>query len=237
MDKNEIYYEITTIHNLFLYETTQYGDPLYSRAHMLYADWYRDITDQLNSVIGFNGGSDIELKSYLSSMQLTNEQKKKIWEIRKTPIFKKIMGESALKLKPELETLLGKRITSDGITVLFENEAKVSVKDEDTLWEEHDLNSNKLEELLASGRITKEQYQNYDMALGYIYGYFVSQSKGEQIPLRKISDKEYEKIELLSVENHISPSEQLTEETQEMLEEFQEVQEIALSSKTTGRKK
>ena len=90
---------------------------------------------------------------------------------------------------------------------------------------------------MASGRITKEQYQNYDMALGYIYGYFVSQSKGEQIPLRKISDKEYEKIELLSVENHISPSEQLTEETQEMLEEFQEVQEIALSSKTTGRKK
>ena len=49
--------------------------------------------------------------------------------------------------------------------------------------------------------------------------------------------KQNEKIELLSVENHISPSEQLTEETQEMLEEFQEVQEIALSSKTTGRKK
>ena len=73
------------------------------------------------------------------------------------------------------------------------------------------------------------------MALDSIYAYYVSQSKGEQIPFRKISDSEYEKIEEQAYINGVSPSEQMMEINQDILYQFQEVQEAALASKQNGR--
>lgn len=238
MDMNKIYYEILVSHDKWAESLGKVDNSDFTRYNANQNEWYRSICENIQRVVGIQGGTKEETHNQLSaiaSTPLTDEQKKQLAEIRKHPMYKKMMGENALQMKSELEQVLGTKLSSEGMTIASENGAFTSIKDEDTLYAELDANSDKLTELLSSGQITQEQYQRYDMALDSIYAYYVSQSKGEQIPFRKISDSEYEKIEEQAYINGVSPSEQMMEINQDMLYQFQEVQEAALASKQNGR--
>ena len=223
----KLIYEILLSNESFYKELEQIGsDNNYSRYHDQNADWYRSFGDELNKIINYNGQSNDELISYISTLQLTNEQKRSINDIRRIPMFKRLTGETALLKKSELENILGVKITSEGGSFAKENGIVVSVKEVKQLENELDSYSNELDNLFNSKSITREQYDNYTEALDYIYTYYISKSKGEQIPFRKISDSDYESIESKADENGITLSEQLSQINEDIKYDFDEVQEL-----------
>lgn len=136
------------------------------------------------------------------------------------------MGETALQKKSELESVLGSKITSDGMTFADENGARVATKTEEQLDQELDSYSDKLSELLSSGVVTEEQYNSYNQSLDYIYNYYISCSKGEQVPFRKMTNAQYEQIEQRAMENGISFNEQLVQENIDLMNEHDEIQKL-----------
>ena len=221
-----IIYEAVLVHNAFNNELNGYGDAVYSRHHQQNADWYRSFSDRFNQILGFKGQTVDEFMTYVSTVNLTPEQKRALFELRKEPMFKKLMGETALQQKTELENALGDKITSNGMTFADENGARVAVKTEQQLEQELDADSDKLSELLSSKSISEEQYDNLNQNLDYIYGYYISRSRGEQLPFRKMTNAQYEKIEQDAQENGISFSEQMYQVTQDLRYDFDEVQEL-----------
>lgn len=230
MDINKIYNELMISHNKFSEYLGNADNSDFTRYNLAQHNWYNWINLSIFKAVGIQGGTKEETWAQLNSIAsvpLTDEQKRQLSEVRKHPMYKKMMGENALQIKDELEQVLGTKITSDGITVASENGASVSVKDETTLWKELEEHTEKLSKLASSGQITQQQAQNYENALDSIYTYYVSQSKGEQIPFRKISDSEYKKIEEEAMYNGVSPEEQLIEVNQDLMYKFQETQEAA----------
>lgn len=221
-----IIYEYLLVNSAFQNELSQIDDNEYSRHHQQNADWYRSFGDRFNSILGFTGQTQDEFMNFVSSIQLLPEQKRALMELRKEPMFKKLMGETALQQKSELEMALGSKITSEGMTFADENGARVATKTEQQLDQEINVYSDKLSQLLSSGAITEEQYDSYDRNLDYIYSYYISRSKGEQIPFRKMTNAQYEQVEQRAMENGISFSEQLRNETEDLMYEHEEIQEL-----------
>lgn len=238
MDINKIYSELMISHNKFLEYNGEIDNSNFKKYNLNQHEWYGWIGESILKILGIPGGTKEEVQAQLTffaSRPLTDEQKRQLSEIRKQPMYKKMMGENALQAKEKLEQILGTKITSAGITVVSENGASVSVKDEETLWQELDNNTEKLSELVSMGKITQQQAQNYENTLDSIYTYYVSQSKGEQIPLRRISDNEYEKIQEEAMYKGITPEERLMEINKNLIYEFQAVQETALSAQHSGK--
>ncbi len=222
----KIAYEYLLVNSAFQNELSQISDNEYSRHHQQNADWYRSFGDRFNSILGFTGQTQDEFMNFVSSIQLLPEQKRALMELRREPMFKKLMGETALQQKSKLEMALGSKITSEGMTFADENGARVATKTEQQLDQELNAYRDKLSELLSSGSITEEQYDNYERNLDYIYSYYISCSKGEQIPFRKMTNAQYEQVEQRAMENGISFNEQLRNETEELMYGHEEIQEL-----------
>ena len=221
-----IIYEAVLVHNAFNNELAGFSDNEYSRYHQQNADWYRSFSSRFNQILGFTGQTIDEFVNYTSNINLTPEQKRALVELRKEPMFKKLMGETALQQKAKLENVLGTKITSEGMTFADEYGPKVATKTEQQLDQELNAYSNKLSELLTSGAITEEQYNEYSQNLDYIYDYFLSRSLGDQIPFRKMTNAQYENLEARALENGISFNEQLVQETMDLRYDHEELQEL-----------
>lgn len=221
-----IIYEAVLVHNAFNNELAGFSDNEYSRYHQQNADWYRSFSSRFNQILGFTGQTVDEFVNYTSNINLTPEQKRALVELRKEPMFKKLMGETALQQKAKLENVLGTKITSEGMTFADEHGPKVATKTEQQLDQELNAYSNKLSELLTSGAITEEQYNEYSQNLDYIYDYFLSRSLGDQIPFRKMTNAQYENLEARALENGISFNEQLVQETMNLRYDHEELQEL-----------
>ena len=221
-----IIYEAVLVHNAFNNELAGFSDNEYSRYHQQNADWYRSFSSRFNQILGFTGQTIDEFVNYTSNINLTPEQKRALVELRKEPMFKKLMGETALQQKAKLENVLGTKITSEGMTFADEHGPKVATKTEQQLDQELNAYSNKLSELLTSGAITEEQYNEYSQNLDYIYDYFLSRSLGDQIPFRKMTNAQYENLEARALENGISFNEQLVQETIDLRYDHEELQEL-----------
>lgn len=92
-----IIYEALLVHNAFNNELAGYGDAEYSRYHMQNAGWYTSFSSKFNQILGFTGQTIDEFTSHVASINLTPEQKRALFELRKEPMFKRLMGETALQ--------------------------------------------------------------------------------------------------------------------------------------------
>ncbi len=221
-----IAHEYLLISQAFQNELAAIGTDEYSRYHQQNADWYRSFSDRLNDILGFKGYYNDEFLEHMSSIQLSNEQKQELAKLRREPMFKRLMGETALQQKKELETILGGRITSEGMTFADENGATVAVKTEQQLEQELDTYNEQLSKLLSYGALTDGQYNYYNQNLEHIYDYYISRSKGEQLPFRKMTDAQYAQIEQEAQANGIRFEEQMYQATQDLKDDFDEVQEL-----------
>ena len=176
-----------------------------------------------------------EFINYVSNINLTPEQKKSLVKFRREPMFKKLMGENAMQQKSELENVLGTKITSEGMTFADEHGLMVATKTEAQLEQELNTYNDKLARLLTSGVIADEQYESYVQNLDYIYDYYISCSRGEQIPFRKMTNAQYENLEKRAFENGVDFHEQLIQETTTLMDNHEELQE--LQSQYEGRKR
>ena len=139
------------------------------------------------------------------------------------------MGETALQQKPELESLLGSKITDEGMTFADENGAYRATKTEQQIDQEFEGFNDKLSQLLSNGTITEQQYDGYSQNLDYIYSYYISRSKGEQVPFRKLTNAQYEQIEERALENGVDFSEQMRNENRDLMYDHEELQELQSS--------
>lgn len=71
----KIIYEYFIVNNAFQNELSQISDAMYSRNHEQNADWYRSFGDRFNSILGFNGQTMDQFINYVSTVNLTPEQK------------------------------------------------------------------------------------------------------------------------------------------------------------------
>lgn len=161
-----------------------------------------------------------------TGFNLTLEQRRTLFELRKKPIFKKIMGETALQHKSGLEAILGGKITCEGKTFGDETGLHRACKTEEELEQELSNYNDKLSELLSSRTITEEQYDTYSNDIFNIYNYYISISKGEQIQFRKMTDAQYEQVENRAYENGIELDEQLRKENEDLMYGHEELQEL-----------
>ena len=180
----------------------------YSYYHRQTRDWYSWMLLEFWRIVDFKGKTSDEFDKYVSKISLTREQIKEIEEVRKEPMFKKLMGETALQQKSELESNLGVELTLKGKTIAFGDGQFpiVTLKKESQLMIEYYNNIDILTDLFKSNKKNEK-------LLNYIHNYFLSISKGEQIPFREISDEEYKKIRERAEDNGISFAEQLLQET------------------------
>lgn len=206
-----------------------YRDTLPSPETLDGYSWYKDTMNiyymSLNSkyinILGIqNLQTYQEAISVLSNMELTSEQKRALKVVQKDPVFKKLMGKTAISKKGDLEKVLGQEITCQGMTYADEREPRESVKSVEVLENERQAIYNKLSIQLSSGTITEEQYRYFLDQTDYIYNYYESISMAEQIPFRKISDIEIEKIQRMADEEKISFDEALSQRNGEMIEDF-----------------
>lgn len=224
--KEKIIDEYLLVNNAFQSELLKMSDAEYSRYHQQNAEWYRILGDRFNQILGFTGKTQEDFINFMSSIQLTPEQKRALVVLRREPMFKKLMGETALQQKTELENILGSKITSEGMTFADENGARVAVKTEQQLDQELNSYSDKLSELLTSGSITEKQYDHYSKNMDYIYDYYMSCSRGDQVPYRKMTDAQYEQVEQKAMDNEIDFNEQLLQETIALKDEHEDIQEL-----------
>lgn len=204
--------------------------------------YYRSLNSEYINILGIqNLQTHQEAISVLSNMELTSEQKRALKVVQKDPVFKKLMGETAISKKGDLEKVLGQEITYQGMTYADEREPRESVKSVEVLENERQAIYNKLSIQLSSGTITEEQYRYFLDQTDYIYNYYESISMAEQIPFRKISDIEIEKIQRMADEEKISFDEALSQRNGEMIEDFKdfhtEINEIPEKGITHGHRR
>lgn len=229
-------YESLLLHEVFNNELNAMGTDIgYTRYHHDCANRLSYLGIRYNQILGYTGTTPEDFVNFISTVNLTSEQRRELVQLRRDPMFKRVMGETALSKKAELENLLGVKITSQGPTIAGENGLTFSVKSVDILDKEINDYSDKLTELFGNGQITEEQYDSYNQTLDYIFEYYISQSRGEQIPLRKLSDSQYENIESMADYNGISYDEQVSRLNEDMKFEFDDVQEAAQSMSSKYR--
>jgi hypothetical protein len=227
-----------------------YRDTLHSTEILDGYSWYKNNMKDCYMVLSIkyahilgvqNLQTEQEVISVLSNMELTSEQKRALKVVQKEPVFKKLMGETAISKKGDLEKVLGQEITCQGMTYADEREPRQSVKSVEVLENERQAIYNKLSIQLSSGTITEEQYRYFLDQTDYIYNYYESISMAEQIPFRKISDIEIEKIQRMADEEKISFDEALSQKNGEMKEDFKdfhtEINEIPEQGITHGHRR
>ncbi len=238
MNLDKIYDDLTSLHAEYLETLAKSTNSEYLRYNHNMCDWYTKLSVDLFNALGIKAGTSEELKRQLGAIgakPLTIEQKQKVAEVRRHPIYKKVMGEKALAMKPQLEQVLETKITAVKAEVAFEDGVQVQYKDVKTLAAELTKNTDKLDKLLDGGKITETQAEQYDIALNDIYAYYISLSKGEQVIYKKRSDKEYAAIEEQAELNEITPEEQLRKDNEDLLYRFKEVAELEKVSQSHGR--
>ena len=216
----------------------------YTNQHSINMSDAVSLKAQINGAVGFIGNSVTEFKKYISKQKFSSKQRKEIDKIKKSPRFKKIIGESALLNKDELEKLLDVKISSKGLTFQNQNGPVSTVKTEEEILNDSQECEDKLADLLEKGRITETQYKHYFSLLNAISEYYLSELSGEQIPLKNRPDKEYEQMKQEADKKGISLEDMQKEIFQKEKEELQQHQayattekEIASQSKKRKRKK
>ena len=202
-ERNKLIYEYLTAYKTYVNEHLIYlneEDKEYSLYHNKISDISYAILEEFQSIIGYtviDPSRDViekEVADIISSAKFTQEQKKAISNLRNRQTFKKVMGDEALKQKSRLESLLGNKIEYK-ITYANEKGAWVDFKTEKQLLKELDTFGEKLDSLYESSAISKEEYENYDKCLDYIFKYYISICKGEQEQLEKRNNREFDEYE------------------------------------------
>lgn len=222
-----IIYEALLLHEAMLAERNAFTrNSSYAEYHSQREKNYSFLESKLNQILGFKGQTLDDFTNYISSIDITPEQKKELAQFRKDPSIIKIIGEAALSKKAELEEILGVKITNQGMAFADQRGVSYAKKGEEQLEQELNMYSTKLSQMLATKTITEEQYDSYLHNLNDIYSYYVSSSRGELLAVRDLSAHQHQQISDRADENGVSFKEQFDSESEKLTIESEELQEL-----------
>ena len=164
--------------------------------HTILAKQYSVLIKRLYAAINFEGNSKEEFKKYISTIQLNGDQLDAVLKLKKDPLFIKAMGENAIKDKSEIEELLFYQINNEGIPYFSDYGVTKTVKTEAEINEEANIIYQQLSDLVENGTISQGKFERLKQSLYYIFNYYISVAKGEQLPYELITDEEYRVLAL-----------------------------------------
>lgn len=171
----------------------------FKKHHRDMADISRMYINEMYRIFGFSENYLIktadDVVNEFRKITITPEQKKAMNKIRKEPRYRMIMGLSALKDCKTLDKVLGKELDPFLDFLREEGGIERTYKDEELLEKERQDCYDIITSLKDMGEITEEEANKYLAQLHYIYNYYVSCARGEQIPNRRYSDQEYKMME------------------------------------------
>ncbi len=173
---------------------------------------YENLEKCLYANSGYEGLTREGFFAYMLNAKLNGEQVENIILLRNHPLFKKALGEYASKKKKDVEQLLAIAINNEGKAYCGEYGVTKAVKIEVEIQEEATIINQKLKDLLDTGNITEDDYQEMTQILYYLFNYYISQANGEQLPYDLITDKEYKHLLLNAKRNNTTFAQELTEE-------------------------
>ena len=231
MDKNRILKEIIFSNNEFQRNLSKSGGDYY-RHYSNIASWYDYIMNEIKDAVGITGGTFEETNDQLNRIdKLTPEQKRKLHEIRKLPLYKQMMGLYAMSHIPELEKALGVKLR--GFPSSYE---ELYSLDPEELEREAEEYSDGLASLHECGQLSDYQYDKLDASLTDMYTYYAALANGELIPFMvRFSDEEYENIEQDAMEQGVDRSVLISKVHEDELEKFRAAQASAIAN-SKGRK-
>ena len=244
MNFDDLLYEIDSLfklHNKCIenFENEQYG--------RYYMDCSHEIDEIMPWLQVFEYPNSIKThEDYMSFIKkidpnsITKEQKESIKIGRSLYSFKYLMGQISLENREELESLIGKTITYKGIIVEDEDgRQRQAVKTTEQLRKERQEYDDILSSLYSTKAINTEQYRKYSRALFYIYNYFESISRGEQVRFRKWTNADYAVMEQKAHKegfyglNYFNDfMKEYNEEARKFFEDTQYLQDVALESQS-----
>ena len=201
-------------------------DGSYTKYHSHLASWYKNIETYLDEIIGVEANNEEEFIEKVSSIDFTNEQIENLIQLKNTPLYKKAIGMEAFEEVEELQDIFDYEIHNMGNTFVYKEKKVVALKTSEELEEEEAFISDKLYQLFQENQISKEEWQDYQRKIFYIYEYFVSEAEGELLFAPRISNSQYKKMEQTTKISNISFGEQLAILIKENREQFKEVQRM-----------
>lgn len=179
-------------------ENEKYATTTYKKFYQDMADISRTYINEMNRIFNFSGNYSIQTSddvvAEFRKIIITPEQKKAMNEIRKEPRYRRFMGLNALKNKDALENILNKKLDPYMDFIMEDGGLERTVKDEDKLEKERQDCFDIITSLKDMGSLQETQSSQFLEQIDYIFNYFESMSRGEQIPYKKMSDQEYQKI-------------------------------------------
>lgn len=198
----------------------------YSTYHSHVVSWYKNLECFLNEILGFEGNSNEEFIEQISSIDFTNDQIGNFLELKKNPLYKKALGLASYENVEELEDIIDYDINNKGNTFIYNGKKINALKTSEQLQDEENLAINKLSELFREKQISKEQWEDYQRKILYIYEYFISASEGELLFAPRISDSQYREMEQKIKISNIPFRKQLVDLIKENREKFTYVQRM-----------
>lgn len=227
-ENKRIIYEASIINLLYRTEQKKFSlNNKFRKYHSLALEWFTETILDFSYAVDFRGETFEEYINYVASLDLKPDQLSAIEDARKYPYFKKIMGEAALQQKGKLEQVLGCEIPTDGIKFLGRKNSRIPIKTEEQINLEFSIYADKLTRLFRIGALTEEQYDRYMLNLNYIYDYFISTSRGEMLPFKKVTNKQYDKIIDRSERSGLPIDIQLERDAKKYMLKYDEIQEFA----------
>lgn len=136
-----------------------------------------------------------DVEEYIINAEFSSEQIEQIANLESDPYVIRVLGEKALEQKENIENALGIEIDCNGSEhVNSKGETVIAIKGERELFLDCNKHFQKALKMENEGLISSEERRDYTINLANIYDYFASQSRAEQVPFRKISDKGYDEI-------------------------------------------
>ena len=201
-------------------------DESYSRYYSHLAGWYKNIENYLNEIIGIEANNNDEFIEKVSSMDFTNNQIEDFFQLKNTPLYKKAIGLESLKEVEGIEDLLDYDIYNGGETFVYEGRKVIAFKTTEELEDEEKLVIDSLSQLFQEKIISKEECEDYQTKIYYIYEYFMSESEGEQLFAPRLSNSKYREMENNTKIYDIPFSKQLLDVIKENRKKFKEVQKM-----------
>lgn len=197
-------------------------DPIYSHYNNGLITMCGIYLREIDDMFGFNG----DIQEHISSLEISDKQQQLLEQRRRSPLFKKILGEYALRERADLSAVLGGAVdprVESGVEV-DDIDSNVAFKTEEQLREELTSSKKYLSELLAKGNIKPGVYNRLNKAVEAIYTYYISGAKGEQIPFRRYTNQYWNGLEEKAAVSGESANDLYAKESERLLREHKERQ-------------
>ena len=221
----------------------------YRKYHTDFAGWYKNIECFLDDIIFgkprnreellmLTSGEGVEVEQFkkrIDEDSLTLDQIDEIAGLRTNPLYKRVLGLTALQKTDELLDYiydhlgLDLDLTSNGEDFYYQGKMVTAKKTPEEIAHDIQVIREKIDLLRKYNKITEEERKRYQGILYHIYEYYVSISDGEQIQFPKISDKKYTEMRQEASKHNLQMEKIIREYMNSYREEFEKVQALQRS--------